>query len=263
MIFSWRARRQIAAIIVVLIVAGTILAFNITKFIPPPSCTDNKKNQGEIETDCGGPCAPCELRNPLPVSVYWARAVPVRHDTYDVAAFVQNPNEFLSSSEMRYEFVFYDSFGEVARREGSTFILPQEKTHIIEAGIQTTRQPERVGFRIKKMDWSLQKAEKPSLIVDKREYKILEESGKKQSVIDGSVLNRSPFTLKEVEILFVLLDKDGNLLGINKTLVDNLRAGESRDIRTTWPSVVSGDVTSLEIDERVNVFEPDYIINPR
>ncbi len=29
--------------------------------ISDPSCSDGKKNQGELKTDCGGPCKPCEV----------------------------------------------------------------------------------------------------------------------------------------------------------------------------------------------------------
>ncbi len=260
---SWRARRQL---IVLLIVTAPVAAFGfwaITKFLPEPTCFDNRKNQGELQTDCGGPCGPCELNNPRPISVFWARAVPVRTNTFDAVALVQNQNEALSSGKLEYEFTLFDSFGEVARKSGSTFILPQERIYVVETNLKTVRAPLSVEFRVKNVDWQFRKGERPNLVVEKREYKVTEENGKKMSLIESSIANRSPFDFREVEVGFIVLDNAGNVLGVNKVAVDNFLGGSRRFVKSIWPEQLAGEDAILEIEPRINIFDPSVIIHPR
>lgn len=260
---SWRARRQLSAIFVVVLFIGVVLALNIKRFIPAPTCFDNKKNQGEVEVDCGGPCAPCELRNPKPIGVFWARAVPIRQNNYDVAAFIQNPNEVLASANITYEFALFDSLGEIARRGGKMFIYPQEQVHVVEAGLSTTRQPSRVEFKITSADWTVFKQDRPSLIVANRNYKVADISGRRQSTIEATIQNRSALDLREVAVTFLILDVNGNLLGTNRTVVNNLNANTSQPVVSTWPEELKGDVGSIEVEPRVNIFDPTIILKPQ
>ena len=71
------------------------------------------------------------------------------------------------------------------------------------------------------------------------------------------------FNLRTAEINFVVLDKNGNLLGVNRTQIDNLSSGARREVRTTWPEPLKGDIASIEIDPRVNVFDPTIILKPQ
>mgnify|MGYP001584430161 FL=1 len=254
--FSWRGRRQLIVVLIAVFVVGYVALQNFRKLIPAPTCSDQRKNQGEVETDCGGPCAPCELRNPAPISIFWAKSVAVRPNDYDVAAYVRNPNEVLSSANVEYEFTLFDSLGVVARRAGSTFLFPQEQAHIIEANLETTREPIRVEFRITKVDWKFFQTGRPSLVVERRRYTTEDSGDKKQGVVEATLANRTSYSFRRVEVVILALDSDGNLLGVNRTLVDNLLAGTSQDIRSTWPIAFKKEVATLEIDPRVDIFDP-------
>lgn len=212
--------------------------------------------------DCGGPCAPCELQNPSPVTVFWARAVKVRENIYDVAAHVQNPNEVLSSDNLEYEFALFDDLGEIARRIGRTFIYPQESAYVVEAGLKTLRIPTRVEFKINKVDWRFLPVEKPSLVVEKRNYGVSRENQREQSVVDADIFNRSSFGYREIEISFLVLDKNGNILGVNQTVVNNLLAGARQSVRSTWPAELKGEIGAVEVNPRVNVFKPSAMLKP-
>lgn len=260
---SWRARRQLTALLIVALPLIAVGFWSIGKFVPEPTCFDNRKNQNELETDCGGSCAPCELSNPRPISVFWARAVPVRQDMFDAVALVQNQNEELSSARVDYEFSLFDSFGEVARKSGQTFILPQERAYVIEANLKTARAPQSVEFRIVNIDWQFRKGERPNFIVERRDYKVAEDNGKKQSVVDAIVENRSSFDFRIAEIGFVALDRVGNVLGLNKVTVENFLAGSRRSIKSIWPEQLAGEVAVVEVEPRVNIFEKGVILKPQ
>src|SRR3989338_9421891 len=260
---SWRTNRQLFILFLILVPVVGIGAFLISRLVPVPTCSDGLRNQGEFGVDCGGSCAPCELKNPKPVTVFWARAVHVRGDTFDVAAFIENPNEILSSPRLKYEFTLFDAFGPVAVQKGSTFLLAQERTHVIEANVKTTRQPVRVEFRVTDVTWQLQEGERLNILVERRDYRVVKDNGRTLSVVETNILNRTSFDLNEVAAHFTVLDQDGNLLGANRILVDRLLSGESRLVKSIWPAVFTGEIAAIEIEPRVNILDPDIILKPQ
>jgi len=241
---SWRAKRQliIASIPVLLILGLGFLFFQ--RFLPEPTCFDNKKNQGELGVDCGGPCEPCAT-------------------CADKILNQGEEQEVLYSAGMEYEFTLFDEFGLIARKVGRTFILPQERTHVIEANLNTTREPSRVEFKILNIDWQFKKLEQPNLVIERRDYKIIEIDGKKQSLVEASVLNKTPFNFREIVVNFAVLDAEGNLLGANRVLVESLLAGSRQTVKSIWPQELKGRATTIIVEPRVNFFDPTIIIKPR
>lgn len=61
-------KQLIIALIFFSLVSATITLL-IISHQPQPTCFDNKKNQGEEEIDCGGPCISCSLKNNPPISI--------------------------------------------------------------------------------------------------------------------------------------------------------------------------------------------------
>lgn len=259
----WRARRQFAVLLIFAFIAGVILATNFRKIIPAPTCFDSKKNQGEGEADCGGPCKSCELKHPKDIISYWARYVQVRDDSYDVAAFIENPNQNLFSERLEYEFTLFDSLGIIAHRAGRTFIYPQEKVYLVEANLNTTREPTHAEFKIKGVEWGFQDTVWPNFATEKKEYKTLEFDGKKQSVVEIELANKLPFGFREAEVTVLLLDKKENILGTQRTVIDDFLSRSSRSVRLTWPEEIKGAVANTIIEPRVNIFKSGAVLKPQ
>lgn len=250
---SWRARRQLVILLIIASPFAVVFFFFGSRVFPSASCEDNRKNQGEIGVDCGGPCAPCELKNPKSISLLWARFVAVEENAYDAAAEIQNPNEILSSSNLEYEFTLFDGPVPIAVRRGKTFILPQEKIHIVEPNMRTSREATRVELRILKLDWQFRQESKPSLVIEKRDYKVLDTNGKKKSLVETTLANRSPRAFHNVEVVALLLDKNENLLGVNKVIIESLAAGSKEKVTFIWPEELSGSIDSVMIEPRINI----------
>ena len=261
--FSWRARRQLVVLLVIAVIAAGISFLFFRKYLPIPTCFDNKQNQRELDVDCDGPCGPCELKSPKEAEVFWARAVLTRPQTYDVAVEIRNPNEVLSSADFEYEFTIFDSFGLVARKVGHTFVLPQERLHIVEANLSTTREPNRVEFKVLNANWQFKNQQPPNLVVERRDYVIIDNGGQKQSSVESSIVNRSSFSFSKVVVNFVVLDEQKNLLGANKILMEDFLSGTSRSVKSLWPQEFKGQVVSINVEPRVNFFDPALIIKPR
>lgn len=263
MFLSWRARRQLA-ILFVLAIPLVLLGFWFgPKLLPVPTCSDNTRNQGELDVDCGGPCPPCELRNPEPIAVFWARAVPVRANTYDVAALIQNQNEVLASAKIEYEFSLFDALTQVARKTGETFILPQERVHVIATNLVTSRNAVRVEFLVRNVEWRVFREGHPNFVVERRDYRVRDADGRLESVVEAVIQNRSPFDFREVGVHVLVLDREGNLLGANSVTLERFLAGERRTVTSLWPGELKGDVATIVVQPRVNVFDPSVILTPR
>lgn len=260
---GWRVRRQLVIFLIFALPFAAAGYFLVSKLVPEATCNDNRRNQGEIETDCGGPCLPCELKHPKEVQLFWARAVRAQENVYDAVALVQNTNEILASPRLTYEFAFFDEFGLIARREGSTFILPEERVHIIEPAINTKRVPTRVEFKAVSIKWEISIKEAPNLAVERREYRVAEDNGRRTGVAEASIFNRSLFDLRELEVLFTVTDSSGNVIGANRVLLENLLSGASKSVKSIWPEELKGEAAAVEVEPRVNVFDPTAILKPQ
>ena len=260
---GWRIRRQLLVLLIIALPFVAVGFYFVKNVLPQASCFDNRRNQDESGVDCGGSCTPCELKTPKKVELFWARAVLVKQNFYDVVAFLHNPNSILVSPKVEYEFALFDEFGLVSRKMGSTFILADERMHVIEPAIETKRVPTRVEFKVTNVSWELKKEEQPNLIVERKEYKVVEENGKKQGVVETSIFNRSLFNLREVEVFFTVTDRDGNLLGANKVLLENLNSDTSKSVKSIWPEEVKGEIAVIDVEPRVNVFDSTNILKPQ
>lgn len=260
---SWRARRQIIVLFIIALPFVGLGFLLVPKFLPEPTCFDNRRNQGEVDIDCGGPCAPCELRMPKPITVFWARAVLVRPDLYDVAAEIQNASEVLSSTNVEYEFALFDEIGLIALRTGRVFLYAQERMHVVETNLSTTREPTRVEFKIVNAEWQFRQEPRPALAVERRDYTVEKENDGAKSVVEAAVFNRTLFDFREAEVRFAVLDKDGNLLGVNRILIENFLSGSRRTVRSIWPERFKGEAAEIIVEPRVNIFDTDAILKPR
>lgn len=259
---SWRMKRQLAVVGILLLIAGGMVFWFGKRFIPVPSCTDGRKNQGEVDTDCGGPCASCELRNPKSLTIFWVRVAPAGANLHDAVALVENKNEFLASAKIEYEFNLYDRLGAVARKTGTSFIYPQERLYIIEPSLGTTREPTRIDFKVTRIEWQKHEGSPPLLIVESRGHFVIEEGAKKRSIVQAEVLNDSGLDLAMIETGIVVFDPQGNLLGANRVAGRNLRSGERTTIKSIWPAALPGVVGTIEVYPRADLFEPHAILAP-
>ena len=97
---------------------------------PAPTCFDHKKNQGEEEVDCGGPCPPCEIRYLQPITV--KKIINIKAgDKYDIGALVFNPNAKWGAQSFNYKFNILGPLDTKQEITGTEFILPAEEKWIL------------------------------------------------------------------------------------------------------------------------------------
>lgn len=255
-------RRQLAAVALILAIVAAAFFWFGRRLVPVASCTDGRQNHGETDIDCGGPCAPCELKSPKPLSVFWSRVTPAGGELFDAAALIENKNEFLASANVNYEFTLFDRLGVVARKTGTTFMYPQERLYVVEPALRTTRRPTRVDFIITDVEWQVGKQPPPALVVERRQYEVQSDDGVRKSVVTADVLNDSPYDLAAFEAEFLVFDKDRNLIGANRIAGGAIPSRGRVTLISIWPAELPGKPASLEIRPRANLYDPHAVVTP-
>lgn len=254
---DFRTRRQLAVLALVGLVIAAVGFLAAKRLIPKPSCSDTRQNQNEEEADCGGPCLPCVFKHQKDVEVFWTRFVKVRGNTYDVAAEIRNPNVKLAAAHFDYEFKLFDESGFlVASRRGTSFIYPGETVHLAEVGIVSGRIVRDASITFENFKWILTEAQSPDIIAGNREYVIEVANGARSSVIKALIGNRTLSDFSEIEVSALAFDERGNLLGVNRTILRQVLAGETKAVKFSWPIVFSEDVSSLVVEARSNIAIP-------
>lgn len=237
---TWNLRRQLVvfaifAAVVLLVVGGFIYYFR-----PEPTCFDKRQNQDEEGVDCGGAiarCAPCseKIRD---LTILWTRFFPVREGVVDVAAMLENQNQFLKTSKLVYAVKLYDKDNVlIAIKENSTFAHPAEKFLIFESSISVqNRIPHRAILELRSVLW--ESAEPQPLKIDVISQNL--ELISTPSRIEVRVKNRSEESYKNIELSAVILGKNEEVLGVSRSILEQIGISEERDISFTWPNPIEG-----------------------
>jgi len=227
---SWRLKRQFTgiaaiAIVVVLIVAGIIYFLGTFG-----SCNDGLLNQDEERTDCGGICAPCIDTNVKDPTILWARFFPIGPGTYDVAARVRNPNQ-IAGGQATYTFTLRDQNGNaIAQSEGKTTLFPNKEHVLFRANVATNIEPKTVSFAIEVPEWKkIVDRDIPVNIVSQ------EFNATPAPRVVATLENQSLFTVENFTVAALLHDKDGNVVGVSQTIVDEIDGKARLPVIFTWP----------------------------
>lgn len=179
-------------------------------------------------------------------------------NAYSAMAGVSNTNLDVAVSTTDYEFEFKDSAGvTLTRSKGTFYLLPNTQTSLIVpriesefpivSGILKIGTP-RFQKRISISQVDLQ-ASTPS------SYFQLEPVA---YVLEGSVYNNSPYTLKQVTLKFLLFDEKDNLVGVSSREEFSVGSFERRSYKQVW----SGSTTeSTQNVVRVAVFPDTNVLD--
>ncbi len=232
---SWASKRRTSYALGVFIFLALVIGIPMALWIhEPPSCFDGKQNAGETAPDRGGSCVLLDARTLAPHTILWARSFEVRDGLYGAVAYIENPNRGAGVQSVRYSFGLYDENNlVVARKEGTTFIMPNGVTPVFLGAIETgTRNVVRTFFEFEEpLVWKRMSAEEDALSI--RDVRTSDVATIPR--VSASVLNTSVSTIKEPSFVAVVFDTAGNAIAASKTFVTNIPANESRDIVFTWP----------------------------
>lgn len=232
---------------------------------PEATCSDGKQNQNEKGVDCGGVCAPCEEKNGMELIVMEKTFVDGGNGTYDFIAKINNPNNRIGSPSFSYAVKLFDGSGTViSEKKGKTYILPAESRYVIELGLlpMNGATPSSATFEISNVEWkTLADISKPSLNI----YNKNVQNDTTGSNVSAQALlrNESSYDLAKIKIIGILRDGGGNIIAVNSTDKETVRAGEERDFKFVWPYALKGEAQSFEADALTNLYDSQNFIKTK
>ena len=248
---SWSTRRKS------IYIGGTFLVFLFALALPvlfitykAPSCTDGLKNQGELGTDCGGPCSLLCKAHALDPIVHWQRAFKIKDTVYNAVAYVENPNLDSGIEKIAYRFKFYDSGNLlIYERQGGTFVPPKKIFGIFESNIPTgSRVPVRVLFEfLGSPVWKTNFVREPVLVTGN---KVLSEQNGLPH-LTASLQNPTGNPVYNIEVVAILYDALDNAIASSRTIVDSIPKGGVASLVFTWPEPFEKPVNRFDFTYRV------------
>lgn len=232
---------------------------------PNATCSDGKQNQNEKGIDCGGVCVPCEEKSGKDLVVVEKTFVDGGNGTYDFIVKVNNPNNKIGSPSFSYIVKLLDNSGTVvSEKKGKTYILPAESRYIAELGLTPTNgaTPTSATFEVTNVEWkTLTGVSKPSLNIYNKNVQT-ESAGSNVSA-QALLRNESSYDLAKIRIIGVLRDGSGNIIAVNSTEKETVRAGEERDFKFIWPYALKGEVQSFEADALADLYDGQNFLNTK
>jgi hypothetical protein len=232
---------------------GMLIAF----LTPNPTCFDKKQNQGEEGVDCGGPCIACvEELVGKDLIVKDTHVVYGGENKYDVVATIQNPNPLYGGEKVYYTVEILDGNGIVLdKRDGETFILPNESKYIMEVGLETNQKPATAKVAVNDVKWiKFTEFDNPQIIVKNQRFGLVDK-GSNFAEAFGLVSNDSPYDFHNVNVYVILKDERDIPVAINKTQMRTLNAGTQREFRLIWPHQFPGNIKSAQMQTETNIFD--------
>ncbi len=253
---SWAGRRQFVYSFGFLIFVLGVLAMLFYPLIyKKPTCSDGKINGTESGVDCGGSCRLyCSAQVSAPV-VLWSRIFPISGSKYNLIAYVENQNIDAAVPDINYEFRVYDTEGKlIGRREGHTFIPPNQRFGIFEAHFDVGKStPKNTVFQFTSQPiWVKQPAITQALPI--RVDRITYSEDNDTPLLQARIRNDSIFDAPSFDIIAILYNDSNNAIGVSKTRLDGLSKNQNLPITFTWPKSFAEEPVVKDIIPQINPF---------
>ncbi|HBK34335.1 TPA: hypothetical protein DEP34_01810 [Candidatus Uhrbacteria bacterium] len=190
-----------------------------------------------------------------------ARVLSLGDSRYDFYAEVTNPNDHWWA-EVDYVF----SSGEI-REKGTEFVLPSGETPLVAFFITSSIPLTSVSIEIQEVRWhrldvhtipvyeEWQEDHFRLAVTDISFDPSFELNGKRIGRMTFTITNEGPYGFYEVP-LYLLLFRGGSVVGVNRTEVSTLDAGETKQVVVNWFGVVPS-VSTYEVIPLINLFDPE------
>lgn len=214
----------------------------------PSSCFDSKLNGDETGVDCGGSCQLMCTSDSLPIIMKGdPRVLKVASTTYDIVVYAQNPNLLGKVDKAGYTIKIYDTASSTPLKvlTGVTSVPKNTSFAVFNGPFNFGNQvPVRATFVWSEpLKWQKDTSAAPTLEV---RDPLLSETTTKPHVT-ATLNNVGLGDISNIELVALVEDNTGNIIGASKTLVDSLASGASTQLIFTWPTPFQGTSTSVLI----------------
>jgi hypothetical protein len=213
-----------------------------------PTCFDGKKNQNEIEIDCGGGCVPCEIKKLKPIEAAVVKILDVGGTKTSVILLLRNPNPAYGADKVSYSLVFYGTDGApMGELSHESFIYPGEIKTIVEVALDLPRAALSRAEVIARADSWKPMSAFPFPEFQTRNIVAKLDASRREAIVSGIVTNQNPFPISRLAVFSILEDEASSPVAASKTLIENISAFESRAFQVTVPSVFLETISPRQV----------------
>ncbi|MEN9551937.1 MAG: hypothetical protein RI935_314 [Candidatus Parcubacteria bacterium] len=224
---EWSTKRKLLYASSLIFFVTAVVVFSLREVIfPSPTCFDNKKNNFEVNIDCGGDCDKKCAEEVIPLTPLFSQAIPLSNGKYDIVALISNANIDNAAKLFSYTFYFYNKEGGLISTLTDSSIQPLDgKFPLFVPDVTLSEAPFKTlvtlatstHFKVKESPLS------PTLRV--RDTRFEQDTTVR---VTASVFNTKRFELRDIELIAFLYDEKDNVYGVSKTLIPFIGKEDSR-----------------------------------
>lgn len=179
--------------------------------------------------------------------------------TSSAYAVLTNNNLDLAIETLNYTFTFYNSSGEeVGNSSGETYILPNQKKWVVVPKIQSIEPIASSKLTINKPSWQ-KRLNVPDLELKMSEPYVYEQVNPLATVTEGTIVNNSPYRLKQASLVLVLYDVNNKVVAISTREEFTLSPYERRAYKIQWPGIYQNQVSRIGLEAYTNSLDPNNL----
>ncbi len=255
-------KQAIVAMVFVLLIGG--VSFGIYQLVRVrPTCTDSIQNQGELGTDCGPVCGNLCAPQILSLSVEATTLLNAGGGNYDAVTRVNNSNISYGSSQVQYALVLQDGTGaELARYPGSFYIGPGRNRMVVQNLSGVSGEPAQARLVISNVQWqkiNVSETLPVEFSVRRESFTSPNHAGVAHRY-EGVLFNDSDFDFARVDVVVVLSDDTGMIVGIGQTNMNTFLSRTERYFSVQWSKPISEKVADIHVEALTNLFENENFI---
>lgn len=199
------------------------------------------------------------FNTPEPIQVSSAKVIQNSNGTASAYAEITNRNLDLAAETLKYTFHFLNSENEkITSTNGQTYLLPNEKKWVVVSRVQSLQNISSAIIQVEEPKWQ-KKLSLPEVSLRMSEPYVYEETNPLATTAEGSVVNNSPYNLKQVSLLLILYDKNDKVLAVTTREEYTLKAYERRAYKLQWPGIYKDSVDRMELQAYTNTLDPDNV----
>lgn len=204
---------------------------------------------------------------PDPMVTQSAQTVTAGEGRYDMIAKVSNPNQ---RWWMEFDYRFVGAGFEDEYKTG--FLMPIDSKYLYSLAVESDSKPSvtldvadvrmhRVDNHIVRPDYRSWASERLNFLIDDIKFSEPEkDSPVPVSRASFNVTNDTAFGYVSVPFFITLLS-GSRVVGVNRIVISNLRAGETRQVEASWFNDLP-NVTRVEVKPEVNLFDDRVYLKP-
>lgn len=182
-------------------------------------------------------------------------------DRYDLAVKATNPNQ---SFYTRFRYRFVGEGFETPEQRG--VLAPQGTAVLTVLGFESAENIRSGRLEFTSFEWHrISKHDVPdpaAYVRERAAFEIKDAAFRPGSPARATftIANRTAYGYWSVEAM-VLAKRGGQIVGVNKAVLERLRSGEERQVELTWFDTISG-ASSIEVIPVVDIFNPSSYLPP-